>query len=39
MGLVASLALQDQARQDLDMPLVVCEYGDVFSDELPRLPL
>ena len=25
-------------RLDLDLPWVVCEYGDVFSDELPRLP-
>ena len=26
-------------RPDLDLPRVVCEYEDVFSDELPRLPL
>ena len=25
-------------RQDLDLPRVVCEYEDVFPDELPRLP-
>ena len=25
-------------RQDLDLPRVVCEYEDVFQDELPRLP-
>ena len=25
-------------RQDLSLPRVVCEYEDVFSDELPRLP-
>ena len=25
-------------RQDLDLPLVVCKYEDVFSDELPGLP-
>ena len=25
-------------RQDLSLPLVVCEYEDVFSDELPGLP-
>ena len=24
---------------DLDLPLVVCEYEDVFPDELPGLPL
>ena len=26
-------------RQDLDLPRVVCKYEDVFSDELPGLPL
>ena len=25
-------------RQDLDLPRVVCEYEDVFPDELPGLP-
>ena len=25
-------------RPDLDLPLVVCEYEDVFTNELPRLP-
>ena len=25
-------------RQDLDSPRVVCEYVDVFLDELPGLP-
>ena len=25
-------------RQDLDRPQIVCEYEDVFSDELPGLP-
>ena len=25
-------------RLDLDLPRVVCEYEDVFSDEIPRLP-
>ena len=25
-------------RQDLDLPRVVYEYEDVFSDELPGLP-
>ena len=25
-------------RPDLDLPRVVCEYEDVFPDELPRLP-
>ena len=26
-------------RPDLDLPRVVCEYVDVFQDEIPRLPL
>ena len=26
-------------RQDLSLPQVVYEYGDVFPDELPRLPM
>ena len=26
-------------RPDLDLPRVVCEYVDVFPDELPGLPL
>ena len=26
-------------RQDLSLPLVVCEYEDVFPDELSGLPL
>ena len=25
-------------RQKLNLPRVVCEYEDVFSDELPGLP-
>ena len=25
-------------RQDFSLPLVVCEYEDVFLDELPGLP-
>ena len=25
-------------RQDLDLSRVVCEYEDVFSNELPGLP-
>ena len=36
---LASLTLEDEVRPDLDLPLVVCEYEDVFPDELPRLPL
>ena len=38
MGWLASLTLEDEVRQDLDLPRVICEYKDVFSDELPRLP-
>ena len=26
-------------RPDLNLPRVVCEHEDVFSDELPGLPL
>ena len=35
---LASLTLQDEERPDLDLPRVVCEYVDVFPDELPGLP-
>ena len=38
MGWLASLTLKDEVRQELCLPLVVCEYGDVFLDEPPRLP-
>ena len=37
-GWLASLTLEDEVRQDLDLPRVVFEYEDVFPDELPRLP-
>ena len=37
-GWLASLTLEDEMRPDLDLPRVVCEYEDVFSDELPELP-
>ena len=37
-GWLASLTLEDEVRLDLDLPRVVCEYEDVFSDELPELP-
>ena len=39
MGWLASLTLEDEVRQDLSPPRVVCEYEDVFSDKLPGLPL
>ena len=35
---LASLTLEDEVRPDLDLPRVVCEYEDVFPDELPGLP-
>ena len=37
-GWLASLTLEDKERPDLDLPRVVCEYVDVFPDELPGLP-
>ena len=37
-GWLASLTLEDEERPDLDLPWVVCEYVDVFLDELPGLP-
>ena len=37
-GWLVSLTLEDEARPDSDLPRVVCEYEDVFPDELPRLP-
>ena len=37
-GWLASLTLEDEVRPDLDLPLVVCDYEDVFPNELPRLP-
>ena len=37
MGWLASLTLEDEVRQGLSLPRVVCEFGDVFSDELPGL--
>ena len=36
VGCLASLTLEDEVRRDLGVPRVVCEYEDVFSDELPR---
>ena len=37
-GWLASLTLEDKVRPDLDLPRLVCEYEDVFQDELPGLP-
>ena len=36
-GWLASLTLKDEVRPDLDLPRVVCEYEDVFLNELPKL--
>ena len=33
-GWLESLTLEDEVRPDLDLPRVVCEYEDVFPDEL-----
>ena len=38
MSWLASLTLENEVRQDLDLPRVVCEYKDVFPDELLGLP-
>ena len=38
MGWLAGLTLEDGVRHDLNLPRVVCEYEDVFPDELPGLP-
>ena len=38
MGGLASLTLEDEVRQDMSLPQVVCEYNDVFPNELPGLP-
>ena len=37
MGWLASLSIEDEGRQCLGLPRVVCEYEDVFLDELPGL--
>ena len=37
-GWLASLTLEDEERPDLDLPLVVCKYVDVFPEELHGLP-
>ena len=38
MGWLASLTLENEARHELGLPWVICEYEDVFPDELPGLP-
>ena len=38
MGWLANLTLEDEVRQDLNLPRIVCEYKDVYSNKLPGLP-
>ena len=37
-GWLASLVLENKDRMELGLPCVVCEYVDVFPEELPGLP-
>ena len=37
-GWLSSLTLEDEVRPDLDLPQIVCDYEDIFPDELPGLP-
>ena len=39
MGWLASYTLEDEGRHDLSLPWVVCEYEDIFLNELLGLPL
>ena len=39
MGWLENLTQEDEARQESGLPRVVCEYEDVFPNELPGLPL
>ena len=36
---LVDLTLEDEVRKDLSLPQVVCEYEDVFPNELLGLPL
>ena len=38
MGWLASLTLEDEVRQNMSLPRMVCQYEDVFPKELPGLP-
>ena len=38
MGWLVSLTIEDEGRRDLGLPRVVCEYEDIFPDELLGLP-
>ena len=33
-----SLTLEDEVKQDMSLPRVICDYEDVFPNELPGLP-
>ena len=35
---LASLTLEDEVRQGMSLPRVVCKFRDVFPDELLGLP-
>ena len=37
-GLASEPTLEDEERPDLNLPRVVCDYVDVFPDELLGLP-
>ena len=39
MGWLSSLTLENEARQELGLLRTICEYEDVFPNELPGLPL
>ena len=38
IGWLVSLTLEDEKGHGLSLPRVVCEFEDVFPDELPGLP-
>ena len=38
IGWLESLTLENEARQKLGLPQMVCEYEDVFQNELLGLP-
>ena len=38
IGWLESLTLEDEVRLGLDLPRVICEYEDVFLNELLGLP-
>ena len=38
MGWLVSLTLEDEVRQNLDLPRIICEHEYVFPNELLGLP-